>query len=537
MKTILLMCVGLVAALATPVPAQTSPTSDVEAIRQEMQKMRAEYEQRIRLLERRLQQVETNQPPPGNADASIGTVQFIPALARLHFQSPTESRDVMAAMQTNQAVLKQKLERVLNNFVDIGGYFRAGYGRDDQGGPQPAFQAPGAFAKYRLGNETENYGELIIGKNWYVPDLASGGDGTLAASSESAGPVARTQVRLAFYDPYTGSGGNNFQTTLPEAWASIGNIMASQPDFKFWAGSRFYRRQDIHINDFFFYNMSGAGGGVEDFDTGFGKLALAWIGNGAQSGVYSSDIAALPDPNNLAGFSKQSLDLSLYDVDVPLGKGELAVVFSSENCGKDASGKQADDANGVAFNFIHTRDHFLCQDGVNRFSLQFGTGAAKTFTSGYETVALTNGTYIIPDDQSSWRFRATESFVADINPHFSISPALVYQYTDYHNGLGRAQWFSGGVRPVYHFNNRFGIAFEGGVDHVIDDGPGRSGTLYKLTLAPEVSLGHLFFSRPVLRAYVTYAGWTDSYRGSVGGNDYRRDTGGWAWGMQMETWW
>jgi maltoporin len=534
MKKILPLCVGLVAALAIPAKAQTPPASDVEAIRQEMQQMRAEYEQRIKQLEQRLQQVETNQPPAVVTNAAPAA-QPIPSLAKLRFQSPTESRDVMAAMQTNQAVLKRQVERMLNNFVDVGGYFRAGYGRDDKGGPQPAFQAPGAFAKYRLGNETENYGELIIGKNWYVPDLAGGGD--LTSANALAGPVARTQVRVAFYDPYSSSGGNSFETSLPEAWASIGNVMAAQPDLKFWAGSRYYRRQDIHINDFFFYNMSGAGGGVEDYDAGFGKLALSWIGNGAQSGVYSSDIAALPDPNNQAGFSKQSLDLSLYDVEMPLGRGEFAVVFANENCGKDASGNQADDANGVAFNFIHTRDHFLCKDGVNRFSLQFGTGAAKTFTSGYETVALTNGTYIIPDDQSSWRFRATESFVADINPHFSISPALVYQYTDYRNGLGRAQWFSGGVRPVYHFNNRFGIAFEGGVDHVIDDGPGPGGTLYKLTLAPEVSLGNLFFSRPVLRAYVTYAGWTDSYRGSVGGNDYRRDTGGWAWGMQMETWW
>jgi maltoporin len=41
------------------------------------------------------------------------------------------------------------------------GDFRAGYGRNDQGGSQVGFQAPGAFATYRLGNEAENHGELI----------------------------------------------------------------------------------------------------------------------------------------------------------------------------------------------------------------------------------------------------------------------------------------------------------------------------------------------------------------------------------------
>jgi maltoporin len=40
-----------------------------------------------------------------------------------------------------------------------------------------------------------------------------------------------------------------------------------------------------------------------------------------------------------------------------------------------------------------------------------------------------------------------------------------------------------------------------------------------------------------LRAYVTYAAWTDSFRGAVGGNDYLHDTAGLVWGMQMETWW
>ncbi len=536
------LCLGLLVAPA--LSAQTNTGSEVESIREEMRQMRADYERRMDLLEQRLEQVEagksgTNGALPvataGGTNAAPSTMERGQAFANRQFQEHTEARELAAAPATN-TVLKQRVEKALNNYVDISGYFRAGYGRDEKGGPQPAFQAPGAFAKYRLGNEAENYGELTIGKNWYVPDLFSL-EPQVRPDGTPTGPIAHAQVTAAFYDPYASSGGNNFQTTLPEAWASIGNVFAAQPSFKFWAGNRFYRRQDISINDFFFYNMSGAGGGVEDYELGNGKLALAWIGNGSQSGVYSSDIAALPDPNNQAGFSKQSVDLSLYDVAMPLGKGEFALVFSTENSGKDAAGNQADNSQGLAFNFIHTHDHFLSPDGVNRMSLQMGYGAAKTFTSGYETTTLTNGTYIVPDDPHSWRFRATESFVTDLSPHFSISPALVYQYTDYHNSQGNVQWFSTGVRPVYHFNKNFGLAFESGVDHVADNGPGESGTLYKLTLAPEVSLGNKFFSRPVLRAYVTYANWTDSFKGSVGGNDYMTDTAGWVWGMQMETWW
>ena len=40
------------------------------------------------------------------------------------------------------------------------GYFRSGYGLNGKGGQQVAFIAPGADAKYRLGNEAETYGEV-----------------------------------------------------------------------------------------------------------------------------------------------------------------------------------------------------------------------------------------------------------------------------------------------------------------------------------------------------------------------------------------
>ncbi len=102
---------------------------------------------------------------------------------------------------------------------------RAGYGRNNQGGPQVGFQAPGALAKYRLGNEAENYGELAFGKNWYVPGIFSA-DPKQRPDGTPTGPIARTQVRLSFYNPYTAynsSAGTDF--AVPEAWASIGNVV------------------------------------------------------------------------------------------------------------------------------------------------------------------------------------------------------------------------------------------------------------------------------------------------------------------------
>ena len=54
-----------------------------------------------------------------------------------------------------------KLQEQLSSF-EFHGYFRSGYGLNGDGGQQVAFQAPGADAKYRLGNEAETYGEFIF---------------------------------------------------------------------------------------------------------------------------------------------------------------------------------------------------------------------------------------------------------------------------------------------------------------------------------------------------------------------------------------
>jgi maltoporin len=535
------------ALIAGPGLASAQTNSEADQIRDEMRQLKEDFQRRMDLLEQRLNRLEgpgvTNpaaaQPatnrPPEKSEVTLQRTNAIAAakqFANEQFQYDTESREYATLRESHP--LRERMEQVLSDFVDIKAYIRAGYGRDDKGGPQVAFQAPGALSKYRLGNEAETYGELTFGKNFYVPNLFSlepqeRPDGT------PTGPIARVQLTASMYNPYQNLLSSQDTTFgLPEAFASIGNVFEAQPSLKFWAGNRFYRRHDIHINDFFFYNMSGAGGGVEDFQLPFGKAALAWIGGGTTSGF--SDLPQ-PDANNKAGFSKGNWDLRLYDVPLPVGKGEFGVVYARADSGNDSLGRSAPSADGFAFTFLDTAERFISDDGVNKFSVQYGTGAAKTFTSGFETFTQTNGVFIIPEVRDSWRFRVTEHFIADLNEHFSIGPAFVYQITEYREQGGQVQWASGGVRPIFYFNKYLNVAFEGGVDWVKDNSADTSSYLCKLTLAPQVSLGNRFMSRPVVRAFVTYAFWGNEFRGLVGGNDYADATQGLTYGVQMEAWW
>jgi len=103
--------------------------------------------------------------------------------------------------------------------------------------------------------------------------------------------------------------------------------------------------------------------------------------------------------------------------------------------------------------------------------------------------------------------------------------------------LGKQTWISAGVRPIYHFDDRISLAFEAGWDHVDSELFDTSDHLYKITIAPQISLGGRFNSRPVIRAYATYAGWGDDFVGQVGGNDYLGKNNGASFGVQMEAWW
>jgi maltoporin len=118
------------------------------------------------------------------------------------------------------------------------GYFRSGFGINGNGGKIETFQAPGAFSKYRLGNESDTYGEVSLTNNWMNP--------------KDDGVSFKTSIMLAF----SNQGYNNFDTSgnlvIREAYAEAGNVIPSAPGMTFWAGQRFYQRHDVHITDFFF---------------------------------------------------------------------------------------------------------------------------------------------------------------------------------------------------------------------------------------------------------------------------------------------
>src|SRR5258705_11484918 len=163
-----------------------------------------------------------------------------------------------------------KLQEQVSSF-EFHGYFRSGYGLNSVGGQQVAFQAPGSGAKFRLGNEAETYGELI-----FVNNLVNPNHDPDRAWLRTEVMIQANTTNSASYANFPGGIGND-QLRFREAFVQAGNVVKSNPDAKFWAGERFYRRYHIDIDDFYILDMSGYGAGIEDFNVKFAKLSVAFV--------------------------------------------------------------------------------------------------------------------------------------------------------------------------------------------------------------------------------------------------------------------
>jgi maltoporin len=123
------------------------------------------------------------------------------------------------------------------------------------------------------------------------------------------------------------------------------------------------------------------------------------------------------------------------------------------------------------------------------------------------------------------------------NDRFAIMPIFVYQRVkDGIPGHDWNQWVSFGAKPEVFFNKYLSLAFEAGFDHTRSGSGLYDGWLRKFTIAPQIGAGRKFFSRPVLRTFLTFADGSDGLRGLVGGTPYRYRTNGLTYGVQAETW-
>jgi len=510
-------------------PAARSSPSDLqkqlEQLKQQYDATTRDLQQRIAALEQQVQkQKEASETTKQETASAVELAARQAAEKAVRGQSDQVGAKYQGQLPSeptydllNEAEAKiSKMQEQLGTF-EFHGYFRSGYGLNGKGGSQVAFQAPGADAKYRLGNEAETYGELIFVNNWLNPEHSSE-----RAWLKTEVMVEANTTNSATYANFPNNTGND-QFRLREAFVRAGHILQSQPDAKFWAGERYYRRQHIEINDFYPLDVSGYGGGVEDFDVGIGKLAVAFLA-GARPDIVTQN----------GNYAKNNIDVRLYDIRAPFGRVGLWFDYAHAKGGTTQTGSVIPTADGYAFGLRFQRLEWL--GGYNTFSVQYGKGAASNFSTSIDDPN--------PFLKSSERLLITEHLLIQPNDRFAVMPIFIFQRKrDGQPGHGFNDWASFGVRPQVFFTKYISLAFEGGFDHtegfVTTQTGDRQfdGWLRKFTIAPQIGPGRQFFSRPVLRAFLTYASWSNGFRGLVGGVPFEDRTSGLTYGLQAETWW
>jgi maltoporin len=523
---------ALIAATALPSLAQQPPTPKPDDLQKQLEQLKQQYDATTHDLEQRIAALELQIQKQKEASEKTkeGTISAVELAAKQAAEKAVlgQSDQVGAKYQGQLSseptydLLReadQKIEK-LNEQVqsfEFHGYFRSGYGLNSKGGQQVAFQAPGADAKYRLGNEAETYGEFIFVNNWLNPEHNSD-----KAWLKTEVMIEANTGNYASYANFPGNPGND-QFRLREAFVRAGHILENQPDAKFWAGQRYYRRQHIEINDFYPLDMSGYGAGVEDWNIRIGKISVAYL-SGARPDIVTQN----------GNYAKNNIDVRLYDLKGPFGLYAFWFDFANAKGGTTPSGTVIPTANGYAFGLRHQRLEW--HGGYHTVSVQYGKGAASNFSASIEDPT--------PFLKSSERLLIADHLLIQPNDRFAIMPIFIFQRKrDGQSGHGFNDWASFGLRPEVFFTKYLSLAFEGGFDHTEGFATTQNGNtqfngwLRKFTIAPQIGAGRKFFSRPVLRVFLTYANWSNGFRGLVGGVPFEDRTSGLTYGVQAETWW
>ena len=276
--------------------AQTSDSSDVSALKAQMEKMQKQYEDRISAMESKMQSLESK------ADSG--------SILNTHVLTDDNGKQY----EGKGPVLDESFLKSLTRNFSFTAYIRAGVQFNGSGGGGNFnFEAPdNDGGRSRLGNENDTYFELT----WKQAHMLGDSPDVMDVSMVFTPAIRYVQNRGTFITGIGGGreNGDDFQFIMREAYLEMANVFKGAPEITFWGGQRFYDRFNFDPQDYFYLDMSGYGAGVKNIDVGIGKLWLAYLGG------LDDDIAS---PNS-GSFYKHSLDVRLKDIQV--GPGKLMVV-------------------------------------------------------------------------------------------------------------------------------------------------------------------------------------------------------------------
>ncbi|MBV6539888.1 maltoporin [Ursidibacter maritimus] len=431
-------------------------------------------------------------------------------------------------MNINKSVLATLISGALLSTsalaVDFHGYARSGIGWTSGGGEQSAFSVNGGGSKYRLGNESDTYAELKLGQELF-----------------------KSGEKSIYFDTNVAYGGtlhnNDWTATSPalrELNVQFKNFADSLPGATLWAGKRFYQRHDVHMNDFYYWDISGPGAGLENVDLGFGKLSLAVTRDTEAGGAYGYlDTYEYTDPDTyqkkqkVVKKDKSDVYNDIFDIRLANlntnkdGSLELGVTFGNAHTKKDAKLDKDATKRGYMVTIEHTQGNFF--GGFNKFTAQYAKDSMTSWNNGHAQGSLSSN--------RGDMLRLINQGVVAASDKVEVMYALIYEKTNLKNKQGKT-WYSAGIRPMYKWNDTMSTLAEVGYDVIKDQATGKKNSLTKYTLAQQWQAGSSIWARPAIRVFGTYAHWNDKFNTANRTNaGYKAKDGEFIGGVQFEAWW
>ncbi len=385
--------------------------------------------------------------------------------------------------------------------VDWTGYMRGGPAATDVSGKSRQCYGIGEL-KYRLGNECDFYGEF-----------------QLAQAMKADGVDFNAVLMTNYYSPATESDksanpADNFG--VEQAYVEMKGVDIA-PQALFWMGKR-RDRDDVHIVDTFFTNMSGVGAGVENIDAGIGKLGFSGYKADSPAQYIDGQHIATTGGNNGVG----RLHAQWYDIPVnPDGKLRLVATFSKGDSQGGVKGQS-----GYGFNVEHVQDKFF--GGGNHIWLQYAEGSTDINQGISDNGAHGSG-------WKTWRIVESPSWQVG---SFGGQAIAMYQHNEAPSGTqASSNYFTIGGRGSWGLTKNVKWLTEIGYSSLKPNG-GASENVTKITIGPALSTGPEFWKRPELRLYVTYADYNKAAAADTA-NNYNfpaNKTNAVSYGAQVEIW-
>jgi maltoporin len=297
---------------------------------------------------------------------------------------------------------------------------------------------------------------------------------------------------------YMPSKWNSGNVGTEQAFVELGG-MGFAPEAKFW----------VHIVDYFLLNYGdNEGAGVTDIPLGGAKLGL---------GIFTGDKFDTPA---VTGVNATRFNADISEIGINPG-GKLRVLLTGVN----GSGL-ANSSTGSGISVSHNQTDFIVKGLNNALFLQTSTGHARIDGEFLNIDGVAGGQKVSRiADSLSWQLGA-----------FGGQTLLSYQTNqDEVTGIETKDTSIGG-RISYAFTKNFKLLVDAATTTRTGAGPDQR--LDKLTIAPTLSMGPDFYSRPELRFYVTMANWNDAAGAanalSFGANGKTART---VAGVQYEIWW